>query len=135
MAAYCRSRKCRFFIDGQPQPAFRVLSPELFLPVVALQAELAARVMFGREASLGTQFVADGDALLGVFARVAPIRADDGSVLRALLFTHSVNKVFGIEEGARIECAPVYEEYRDGAMARLAQGEIKWPLADKLSPL
>lgn len=134
MAVYCRSRKCRFYVDGQPQPVFRVLSPELFLPVIALQAELGARQMFGREASLGTEFVRDDDALLGVFARVAPIRADDGSVLRALLFTHALNKVFGIADEAHIECAPVYNEYRDGAIARLAQGAIKWPLADMLSP-
>lgn len=133
LAAYCRQKKSRFLVSGRPEPGIRVFAPEAFLPVVALHAELAAKDLFGSQATLGSEFRPDDRALFDVFVRVPPARSDEAGVLRTLLYLHAAHKVFGLREGS-IECAPVFKRYKTGLSERLSEEIPSWPLA-QISPL
>lgn len=128
LATYARSIGCTFTVDGKPEPAVFLLSPELLLPVVALHADAQARALLGHP--LGVKFEADEHSLLGTRANVPPLTGDAISALRVTFFTHSATRIFGIAQNVRIECLPVLEAYRDGLLAHIERaGRIEWPMA------
>lgn len=128
LAAFARKRRCEFTVEGRPEPAVLLLSPEVFLPVVALHADARSRALLDH--SLVLEFVPDAQALLGVRVKVPPLSSDAISTLRATLFVNSAVEIFGIAQDARIECMPVFEAYRDGLMAHVERtGGMQWPMA------
>ncbi|TXI24242.1 MAG: hypothetical protein E6Q67_03210 [Roseateles sp.] len=132
LAAYLRARRVKLLADGQPQAAILMLSPEALLPVIAMHAEMAAKELFGKDATLGVQYRQDEAAMFGVYAKVPPIQSDMQGVMRALMFVYATNKVFQIKPGEHIECQPIYDHYRNGSLAGMLDNpdaRVEWPLA------
>jgi hypothetical protein len=128
LAVFARQRGCRFTVEGQAEAAILVMSPEVFLPVVALHADHAARTLLAQP--LQIEFREDPMALLGVYANVPPLTGDEQSALRAAFFFHAARQIFGIDENVTIECGPVYRAYENGLLAHVQKtGTITWPMA------
>ena len=133
LTLYARQQGCQFTVGGEIEPALVVMAPEACLCVLALHADSKCRELLGRPLS-GVELRADPAAMLGVYAAVDPLTGDDSSALRIVLFTHAAKEIFGIAKNLRIECAPIYEAYRDGLMAHVEKGgPISWPMA-QVSP-
>lgn len=133
LALYTRQRGCMFTAGGEPEPALVVMAPEAFLPVLALHADAKCRELMGRNLP-GVEIREDASAMLGVYAAIDPLTGDDDSTFRIAMFTHSAIQIFGIADGMSIECAPIYEAYRDGLMAHVQKGGlVSWPMA-QVSP-
>jgi len=129
LAFIARTRRCQFLVAGEIEPAIVIMAPEAFLPVVALHADAKCRELLGRPLA-GVGFRQDADAMLGVYASVAPLTGDEESVLRIVFFAQSAKQIFGIDDDVRIECAPVFEAYRNGLMEHVQKGgRTSWPLA------
>jgi len=132
LAMHAAQLRCRFLVNGDEEPALVLLSPEVFLPVVALHADMQARNLAGTP--LGVRFREDDQSLLGVSVDVPNLCGDEASVLRLLFFADAAKKIFGLHEDARIECAPVFEAYQHGLMNHIQRtGAITWPMA-QVSP-
>lgn len=147
LAGYCRLRRLRFTVDGDPQAALHVLSPEGFLPVVVVHAEMSAnealRAITGRPRlrgvarssaafPLGSQLREDPQALFNVFALVRPVGAGTLPAFHLTMFLHGFNKVFGWEPNREIECAGVFNRYGNGGLRRAIEElnhpkESPWP--------
>lgn len=128
LAAYVEQHDCAFTVNGEYEPAVLLFSPEVFLPVIALHANMNAMALLGRP--LGVEFAADEQSLLGVSVRVDPLTGDEISALRVLFFTHALHEIFGLSKDAReIECAPVFEVYEYGLMNHAERnGVMQWPV-------
>jgi hypothetical protein len=77
LAAYCRERKMRFVVMDSPEPAIRLLMPEAFLPVLALQAELTALTLFRPVVSWAESGDDQVPLIDEVLARARHSRSDD----------------------------------------------------------
>lgn len=125
LSGYCRERGARFLVAGAPEPAIRVLSPEAFLPIVAVHAEMAAfeAMSAGRAGGapqctafpLGSYLRDDEDALFGIFARVEPLTGGGTGSFRGAMFVYALHKVFGWTMQRPIECTGVFERYSGAA--------------------
>ena len=141
LAAFCREQRMRFLVNGTPAPAIQVLSPEAFLPVIAVHAELSAGELLRKTGHfqpparpLGTVIKPDESALLHCYAKVPGITGDGYGTLRITMFVHALLKVFGTG-GAKLETAPIFERYESGLLAQLTaqtgtrSQEDPWPAA------
>lgn len=116
----------KFLVQGSPEPAIAIFSPEALLPVVALHAQMEASASLGLE--LGIEFEHDDEALLGVVVNVPALTGDSMSVMRGTLMLQAAHRVFGLAEGVQIEVLPVIERY-DGSLIQRAGEKISWPVA------
>jgi len=129
LAEYARQHGCVFTVNGKPEPEAFLFSPEVFLPVIAMHANMAALSILNKP--LGLQFNTDDQALFGVSVSVDPLTGDEISVMRVGFFTCALHQVFGLApEIGQIECAPVFEAYQHGLMHHIERsGGMQWPLA------
>lgn len=129
LASYINQYNCVFTFQGEAEPVSQLFSPEVFLPVVAMHAEILAGTVLG--CPLGIEFLSDEKSLFGVLVNVAPLTGDELSIFRATFFIHAVHQIFGLsKEIEQIECAPVFEAYEHGLLHHVEQtGEIQWPIA------
>lgn len=128
LAVYIKNHDCQFLIQGEPEPAAFMFSPEAFLPILAMHADLASRSLLGHP--LGITFEEDEQALFGVRSIVPALTGDEISVLRATFFTSALHQVFGLAKDVKeIECVPVFDAYKDGFLNYLEKGVVKWPVA------
>jgi hypothetical protein len=129
LCAYVKQYGCDFYFAGNREPAAMLLSEQAFLPAIAMQADLAARSALG--APLGIKFEANEISFLGVAVEVQPLTGDEASMLRIAFFTKAMHEIFGISSDVKqIECAPVFEAYRDGLLSYIeTNGGHKWPIA------
>lgn len=129
LAIYAKQFDCVFTVNGEVEPAVFLFSPECFLPVIAMHADMNAQSLLGRP--LGISFNNDEQALLGLSVDVSPLTGDEISVLRAVFFAHAMHQIFGLSQGIRqVECLPVFEAYQQGLFQHINQNEgMRWPIA------
>ncbi len=133
LAIYASAHGCEFTIRGQVEPAVLIFGPEVFLPIIAMQADLDASFALGHD--LGIEYEQDEQGLFGICAKVNSLTGDEISVLRASFFAHAAHKIFGISKSVQtIECEPVFEAYKDGLIQYIEKhGALKWPVATVLA--
>lgn len=129
LAIYASGSGTQFTIGGQVEPAVLIFAPEVFLPVIAMQADMDACFALGK--GLGIEYAEDAQGLFGVSARIPALTGDEMSVIRAAFFARAAQQIFGLSPQAQfIECEPVFNAYREGLMSYVEQtGGLTWPVA------
>jgi hypothetical protein len=119
LASYARNLGCEFVINGDPQPPAVIFSEHAFLPAVALHADMEFRSLIGRDG--GTVFKSSEESLFGTAVFVDDLTPDALSVFRGLIYMEAARRVFGLEQGRRIECRPIFETFSVGLANAAAQ--------------
>lgn len=119
LARYAEQANVQFEVAGQPMPASAVFMPELFLPVVVAQAyRIWNRMSVNEDGqtepdALGAYVFDCADALFGVSAACAPIRAADmTSTLRMLALTKATQEVFLLDSDKPVQLDQFIEQYQ-----------------------
>lgn len=136
LAAYATNHACSFLLKEREISPSEVFSAEMFLPIVAFDAEFQARRLLGLR--FDSSFLDDRDALIGKRVHVPDVHIDDTTELvRSLFFMHSANRIFGVELGGVIDCTPVLRFYQsadsnsDRYFGNLDKS-VRWPLAQRV---
>lgn len=127
LANYAEKHDCVFTINGSVESTVLLFGPEVFLPVVAMHANMNSMKLLGRP--LGVDFSIDNGSLLGVSVRVDPLIGNEISALRIMFFSHAMHEIFGLSKDIyEIECEPIFHAYGDGLLNYAEiNGEMKWP--------
>ncbi len=117
LASHVRNLGCEFLVNGTPHPPVAILAEDAFLPIVAVLADIEFRALLGL--APGVVFKSTEDSLFGASVKVDDLTPDMLSVFRGLIYIDTARRVFGLEKGRQIECAPLFETYKSGLMARI----------------
>lgn len=133
LATHCELIDCAFSFDGEKTPARSIMSPVVFLPVLALRVQEAGFRLLG--ADMGCVLRADKDSMFGARAVIPPVTGHIVDVIRGLFFQHYAAETFGLRKQALIEVAPlrdmlssVFDEFETNS-----EGEFKWPQPSRLN--
>jgi hypothetical protein len=131
LALVCEVENCRFTMHGVACAAETVMSPSMFLPVLAWEVQELGRDLF--EQDLGCTLKRDEGALFGARAVVPYVHGHVGANIRFLCFLHTATELFGLRPNASIEVAPLANALREHFQAFMStqpanQGDISWPL-------
>lgn len=137
LVGYCRRAGLRFAVGGEIQPTATILASDVFMPVVALQAEGLALEMLQsalRESGstirlpalpLGSLLQRDPQAALEVFCSVPRLTNDGWGSLRAVMFVSAMTRVFGEPGSAAaprvVDCEGLYAMYAPGGEQSVLQ--------------
>lgn len=136
LATMCEQMHCTFSLRAQDMPAAEVMSPEMFLPAVAWTIQEQGYALLG--GNLGCSLRVDPDgSLLGAVARIPPLTASTGDLIRGLFAIHFATALFGLRADTRIELEPLYQSLRPSFERLLRthqvspEGEIQWQPTDR----
>lgn len=130
LANFCLVQGCGFTQKGAPCDPLTVMSPAMFLPVIAWNVQGSGQDLLGVD--LGCSLRLDQDSLFGARAVVPHVTGHIVDVFRALFFMHAATNLFGLRPNASIEVNPIHDMLREhfqGFLAGLTatEGEIPWP--------
>ncbi len=127
----CNLLGCTFVDDGQPIDAETVMSPEMFLPAIAWNAQEGGMALLGED--LGCVLRREPRSRFGAVVSVPPLTGHIVDVIRYLFFQHYTERMFGLRPGLQIDVYPTFETLRRGFADMLQaqhlspEGEIQWP--------
>lgn len=131
LANLCRSNECKFVLDGVPTDSSIIMSPSMFLPVVAWISQQSGDRLLGVD--LGCSLRKDEASMFGVRCIVPHLTGHIVDVIRSLFFVHYATELFGIRPNALIEVKPLYEGVKTqfdlliNSQKTSDLGDISWP--------
>lgn len=119
LAQYTKTNGNTFFLEGNPIESHLIYSPEMLLPVVALEAmrlwqslERPANSIVPLEESLGVVFLESDTSFFPLAAYPPAVTQDLPSSLRLLCFNLANRRVFALKEGENIDLGPYLEVWK-----------------------
>lgn len=123
LSHYADTNGNTFLLAGNPVPSQTVFSPEMLLPVVALEAMRIWQTIERPandisypidplDESLGLTFMESETSFFPLSVQTPSLTQDITSSLRLLCFNLASRRVFALQEGESIDLEPLLEEWK-----------------------
>lgn len=124
LAQYAETNNNTFLLEGNPISSHIIYSPEMLLPVVALEAMRIWQTMerpansvepmgIQVDESLGVTFIESESSFFPLAAYTPPLTQNLASSMRLLCFNLANRRVFALKEGEAIDLAPFLDAWKD----------------------